>query len=113
MSYTKYIIETDKAYPSSYELTGEEYLNEGTYHLLTENGEGNRYDKKIRSLLSFADHDNMRQVRINRTSENLEKWGTAIWNTALYDFKKKRFKCDGIEYNVDTGRVKRINFSEL
>lgn len=117
--YTKYNIETDKAYPSSHTLTGGDYMEAGTYKLLESEDSideaipSNRYKKELISLLSFADHDNMRQVRINRTSENLDKWGTAIWNTALYDFKKKRFKCDGIDYNPETARVMNIHFVEI
>ena len=115
--YTTYDVEHDKAYPDSHKLEGGDFMAAGVEYSLLENGmDGvpeNRYRTEILTLLSFSDHENMRQVRLNRTGENLDKWGTAIWNTALYDFKKKRFRCDGIEYNKETGRVNLIIFSEI
>lgn len=46
-------------------------------------------------------------------SKSLRKWSTVIWKTALYDLKTRRFRCDGIEYNTQTGRVSKISFSEI
>lgn len=40
-------------------------------------------------------------------------WTRVIYRSALYDMKTKKFKCTGIEYNDQTGRVKKISFKEI
>ena len=49
----------------------------------------------------------------NPDSSSLRKWSTVVWKTALYDFKSRKFRCDGIDYNPQTGRVNKISFSEI
>lgn len=56
---------------------------------------------------------NLKQIVRNPDAETLEKWSSAEWQTALYDFKTRRFKCDDIEYSDITGRVNKIYFSEI
>ena len=75
------------------------------------------YNAPLAKLLSLSGTF-MRQV-----SNNIDKsteagrgpryWSTAVWNTALYDFKKRMFKCDYIHYNDETGRISEISFSEI
>ena len=65
----------------------------------------------ILRLLKFS---NMLKIEVrNRSDKDLDKWSSAIWKTALYDFKTKRFKCDDIRYSDKTGRVNEIYFSEI
>ena len=40
-------------------------------------------------------------------------WYSATWRTAAYDFKTRKFKCTGIEYNKDTGYVSKLKFEEI
>lgn len=68
-------------------------------------------DSQLETLLDFS---NFLTIKVdNNTGENLEYWSSATWQTALYNFKTKRFKCDFIGYNDETGRVNAIYFSEL
>lgn len=57
--------------------------------------------------------ENMRQTVYNTNNATLEKWSYAIWQTGLYDFKTRRYRCDDIVYNDATGRVSEIYFSEI
>lgn len=68
-------------------------------------------DSQLETLLDFS---NFLTIKVdNNTGENLEYWSSATWQTALYNFKTKRFKCDFIGYSEVTGRVNAIYFSEL
>ena len=68
-------------------------------------------DSQLETLLDFS---NFLTIKVdNNTGENLEYWSSATWQTALYNFKTKRFKCDFIGYSDETGRVNAIYFSEL
>ena len=69
-------------------------------------------DGKLYELLNQSGN-NMQQIITNTTGKNYDIWTKAIWKTALYDFKTKRFKCDYIGYSEETGRVNRNYFSEL
>ncbi len=85
---------------------GDETYNGKQYYALRSS------DRKLYNLLNYAGN-NMKQVVTNTSGKNLDVWSRAIWSTALYDFKTKRFKCDYIGYNSVTGRVDKIYFSEL
>jgi hypothetical protein len=39
-------------------------------------------------------------------------WSTAEWRTALYDLKTRKFKCETVSYNEDTGRIEEMVFKE-
>jgi hypothetical protein len=39
-------------------------------------------------------------------------WSSARWETALYDFKKRKFKCDSVTYSKETGRIVSMVFVE-
>ena len=67
----------------------------------------------LQNLVSLAS-TNMKQTVTNYGNQNeLKKWSTAVWTTALYDFKTRRFQCDDIKYSDVTGRVNEIYFSEI
>ena len=72
-----------------------------------------KHSTEIGSILEYSQGNNMSQVVYNRTGENTDVWSSAVWRTALYNLKQKRFKCNGITYNSETGRVKEINFVEI
>lgn len=86
----------------------ESKIGKGTYTL--------QYDVKsqeIEDILSCASE--VKQTVKNRDgdSANSDSWTKAIWETVAYDLKTRKFKCSGIEYNSDTGRVNKIIFTEL
>ena len=68
----------------------------------------------LHNLLKTA-NSNMKEIVTNKSNDktSLEIWSTAEWRTALYDFKTRKFRCDNIKYNEDTGRVNEIYFSEI
>lgn len=66
---------------------------------------------QIATLLKMT--DNMTQKVTNKNVSGYNDWTSAVWNTAAYSFKKKRFKCDGIVYNESTNRINEISFSEI
>lgn len=94
----------------------------GGTHSLVENGsnidgyyslkEGDNGEYQLKEILRYAGK-NMKQTTQNTDSETLEKWSSAVWETALYDLKKKRFKCDYIRYSNRTGLIDQIWFSEI
>lgn len=70
-----------------------------------------RNDEQLSILLDFS---NFLTIKVdNTTKKNLKVWSSATWQTALYDFKTKRFKCDYMKYSDVTGRICEIYFSEL
>ena len=77
------------------------------------------YENPLNNLLNLSGEEYMRQIARNTnndpndTTRNLGVWSTAIWNTALYDFKKRMFKCDYMHYSDKTGRISEISFSEV
>lgn len=117
-SYTKFVATTPLV-KNSNDLSGTGFFNGGNSGNI-DGPNGNKYyglsnnsDKIIiESLLRFSSQSPKITLR-NSDSSTLVDWSTIIWTTALYDFKTKRFKCDGIEYNTSTGRVNKIYFSEL
>ena len=46
------------------------------------------------------------------TEKNAQGWSSARWETSLYDFKKRKFKCESITYSEETGRIVSIVFTE-
>ena len=43
-------------------------------------------------------------------NKNTNTWYSIEWTTALYNFKKCKFKCDDFHYNDNTGRIDNIKF---
>lgn len=90
-------------------------LDNGTeqmyYSLVDDNG---RIDKtsSLYKLIEFSSSNPKITVK-NGDSSTFRLWSTAVWSTALYSFKTKRFTCDYIGYSNVTGRVNEIYFSEV
>ncbi len=74
---------------------------------------GNKEEETpLKKLLKFTS-SNMQQIVYNYDKSTLDKWSSAIWKTALYDFKTRRFRCDSIKYSKITGQVNELYFSEI
>ena len=69
---------------------------------------------KLLKILKFS--NNIRPIESNTDGNYKQEgggWSQVIWNTALYDFKKKNFKCTEIKYNENTGRIISLRFEEI
>ena len=42
-----------------------------------------------------------------------DDWYYYTWESAAKDFKKRKFKCTGVDYNIDTGYVQKLTFEEV
>lgn len=97
-------------------ITFDTTLTRGTYNLLNETNTNNI--GKLSALLSVAtmveqtitNDDYGEQTTTGATSLD---WYSATWRTAAYDFKTRKFKCTGIDYNTETGYVSKISFEEI
>ena len=76
-----------------------------TYHLR------DNTDTTLKTLLSFS--DDMKQEIKNSDIYGGESWSSAIWETALYNFKTKKFKCTDVHYSETTGRIDNLAFEEI
>lgn len=88
-------------------------LPDKEYHLLDSSGKKLDNSSKLLNILKFS--NNIRPI-IKNTDGNYKKpggWSQVVWNTALYEFKKKKFKCEKIDYSKDTGRVTALHFEEI
>lgn len=65
--------------------------------------------ESLRDLVSHATE--LEIVRVNDSSDS-KVWSSVKWTTVLSDFKKRKFKCEEITYNEDTGRVENMLFVE-
>ncbi len=105
--------ENTKLTTTTVTLTGDGYMdaNSGSKTYEEKNYYSLMDDNQLERLLKFS---NYLTIPINNTSQkNFDIWSSATWETALYNFKTKRFKCDFIGYHDETGRVNAIYFSEL
>ena len=102
-------------------VTGEKTADGKYFKLLTDTGDSKRAYKYVGAgdsnsislyEITTSSGDNL-SISVKNTKGDLTNWNTAIWYTALYDLKKRRFKCDKIEYYENSKRVSGIYFSEL
>lgn len=88
----------------------------GRHQITLEDGTQQNYysieDEQLRNLLQFSSTD-FKITKKNNNPSTYRDWSTIIWETALYNFKTKRFTCDDIKYNEKTGRVSELYFSEI
>lgn len=93
-------------------LDGMEVLSTSSTNKL-HSGTENYEVTPLQTLVSFAG-TNMKQTITNQGGQDqLKIWSSAVWTSALYDFKTRRFRCDDIKYSDITGRVNEIYFSEI
>lgn len=86
-------------------VKNQKVLEEGTYYLR------DNTKTTLKNLLSFS--DNMRQEVKNPDIYGGESWSRALWETALYNFKIKKFKCTSTHYSKTTGRIDNLVFEEI
>lgn len=80
---------------------------------LLHNGTKNYSATPLQLIVKLA-NTNMKQIINNQgNQESLKQWSSAIWSSALYDFKTRRFKCVDLTYSDITGRVNSISFEEI
>lgn len=93
-------LEKNKSYPITYGY------KEGT---------GENLEKTLRQYLKLSNDLSKTIKNTGDIKEDAEGriWTRVIYRSALYDMKTKKFKCTGIEYNDQTGRVKKISFKEI
>lgn len=89
----------------------------GTHQITLEDGTEQNYysseeDKQLIDLLQLSSTD-FKITKKNNNPSTYRDWSTIVWETALYNLKTKRFKCDDIRYNEKTGRVSELYFSEI
>lgn len=71
-----------------------------------------KFNEENTSLFILANNaKNIELVRYNEKTDS-RTWSSVKWTTAMADFKKRKFKCNGIHYNETTGRVDSIKFIE-
>lgn len=83
-------------------------IDEGDYNLV-----GSK-SALVDALLTCS--DTLKQTVKNKnkeTSSATDGWTKAVWETALYDMKTRKFTCEEIKYNATTGRVNYLHFSEI
>ena len=83
-------------------------IDEGDYNLV-----GSK-SGLVDALLTCS--DTLKQTVKNKdkeTSSATDGWTKAVWETALYDMKTRKFTCEEIKYNATTGRVNYLHFSEI
>jgi hypothetical protein len=94
----------------------------GTYHLLsgtdienvTSSSENRKDSAKLSALLSAVTIMESTILNPNTPSSYTDSdWYSATWKNAAYDFKTRKFKCTGVEYNDDTGYINKISFEEI
>lgn len=117
--YTDFNKDTDKLYSQTKVLDDAvKYVvpSGGSHRLTLADGTEKYYysimDSQLRKLLEISSND-LKITKKNNNPNTYRYWSTAIWETALYNFKTKRFSCDSINYNEKTGRVNELYFSEL
>jgi hypothetical protein len=75
-------------------------------HNLTQAEKGNNSDEEQKATLKY------KCVGVDSNGQNVQGWSSARWETSLYDFKKRKFKCDSVRYSDDTGRIISMVFVE-
>ncbi len=117
--YTDFIPDTDKLFSQTKILdNATKYMvpTGGSHKLIMEDGTEKNYysivDSQLKKLLEISSKD-LKITKKNNDPNTYRYWSTVIWETALYNFKTKRFTCDSINYNQKTGRVCELYFSEL
>lgn len=90
-------------------LEGSTKINVGTYNLV-----GDKKDL-VEALMTCSDEVKQTKKNDGKKSNPSEtdSWTMAVWETALYDLKTRKFTCKEIKYNETTGRVNYIYFEEI
>lgn len=73
-------------------------------------GDGSNNISKISALLTTVTDV---EQRIDNSNENDNTWEYAIWRTAAYDFKTRKFRCSNRKYSDETGYINLMEFEEV
>lgn len=93
-------------------------FEEGTYNLLTSDENSSLIDRKESAMLSaLISTVSLKSQKV----ENHERpsaydgtdWSYCEWTTSASDFKTRKFKCTGSEYDEVTGYITKLSFAEL
>lgn len=76
-------------------------------NVISENIKNNSEDAKYALLKKYSQNDYNSENGWNKLWTKLE------FKSYLYDLKTRKFKCDGITYKADSGRVEKITFKEM
>lgn len=84
---------------------GSTQINAGTYSLI------NNY-AVVEALLTCSNE--LKQTVKNKKPDASDRdgWTMAVWETALFDMKTRKFTCTNIAYNAQTARINRMDFEE-
>ncbi len=116
VTYTEYTKDSEL-------VTSSNYLEDNNKYIVADGGSVEYNGKKYYPLYGDNNYVLMNLIRLSNLDMKVVKknpnksegkiWSKVVWTTALYDFKTRRFTCDGILYNDQTGRVNAIYFSEI
>lgn len=76
-------------------------------NVISENIKNNSVDAKYALLKKYSSNDYNSENGWNKLWTKLE------FKSYLYDLKTRKFKCTGITYKADSGRVEKITFTEV
>lgn len=86
----------------------------GTYHLLTKEDTSSVTSKdqtaKLAALISTV---SLKKQILNNKNTVKSYWDYCTWTTAASDFKTRKFKCTGVEYDQNNGYIEKISFEEI
>lgn len=101
------------------------FENSATYSLLDSENKVNQNVDKLMKLsnnltMTVTNKGEPKGIRIKIQTNGVQTkeygWYKAIWKTCLSDLKSRKFKCTNIDYDTskeNTGRIKKMSFSEL
>ncbi|MBR1539616.1 MAG: hypothetical protein IJ629_00245 [Clostridia bacterium] len=89
-----------------------------TYHLLTledtTTTSHNDETARLAALITTVSLKEQTVVNSDQPTDFTQKdWWYCTWTTAASDFKSRKFKCTGVEYNETNGYIKTIKFEEI
>lgn len=93
-------------------------MTANTYHLLTsEDTSTTSHMQETAKLAALISTITLKEQIVNNpetpTVSNNSDWWYCSWTTAASDFKSRKFKCLGVEYDSKTGYINKISFEEI
>lgn len=89
------------------------YEKADNFTLLKQNKLRTEFNETNTSLFLLSSNVSDLQIVIeNPNTDTWDVWKSIKWTTCLADFKRKKFGCEEINYNQDTGYIDYIKFKE-
>lgn len=89
------------------------YEEANNFTLLKQNKLRTEFNETNTSLFLLSSNVSDLQIIIeNPNTDTWDVWKSIKWTTCLADFKRKKFGCEEINYNQDTGYIDYIKFKE-